>query len=124
VVTLASAAAAMRKRPALPLFLVDLSLPRNVEAAAAGLQNVFLYNLDDLSKIADENRAAREAEISRCRALLSERSALLWRQIERQLAASAPGRVALADEGLGPAVSLAASGLRERGPARLPTPPP
>jgi glutamyl-tRNA reductase len=110
----------MRKRPALPLFLVDLSLPRNVEAAAAGLQNVFLYNLDDLSKIADENRAAREAEVTRCRALLCQRSALLWRQIERQLA----GRGPMADDGLRAAVSLASNGLKERGPARLPTPPP
>jgi len=120
VVTLADATAAMRKRPALPLFLVDLSLPRNVEAAAAGLQNVFLYNLDDLSKIADENRAAREAEVTRCRALLCQRSALLWRQIERQLA----GRGPMADDGLRAAVSLASNGLKERGPARLPTPPP
>ena len=51
----------------------------------ARLDNVFLYNLDDLAKIADENRAAREAEIAKCRALLAERTETLWKHIEPQL---------------------------------------
>ena len=87
----AAIAAAMRRRPARPLLLIDLALPRDVEAAAADLQNVFLYNLDDLAKIAEENRAAREAEIAKCRAILSERVDGLWRQVEHQLP-SAAGR--------------------------------
>jgi glutamyl-tRNA reductase len=76
----------MKKRPVRPLFFIDLALPRDVEAEVAAIQNVFLYNLDDLAKIAEENRVAREAEISKCRALLSERVDGLWRQIELQLA--------------------------------------
>ncbi|HWA86962.1 MAG TPA: glutamyl-tRNA reductase [Opitutus sp.] len=81
----ADAAAAMRRRPARPLLFVDLALPRDVEAAVAELENVFLYNLDDLARIADENRAAREAELTKCRALLSERAAALWEHIEPRL---------------------------------------
>ncbi len=77
--------AAMRKRPAQPLFFIDLALPRDVEPSVARLDNVFLYNLDDLAKIADENRAAREAEIAKCRALLAERTETLWKHIEPQL---------------------------------------
>ncbi len=49
----------MRKRPARPLLLIDMALPRDVEPAAADLQNVFLYNLDDLARIAEKNRSAR-----------------------------------------------------------------
>ena len=94
VVTLAAVQAAMRRRPARPLFLIDLALPRDVDAAVADLENVFLYNLDDLAKIADENRAAREAEIGKCRALITERTAALWRQIEPRLQAGAATRPA------------------------------
>jgi glutamyl-tRNA reductase len=73
---------AMRRRPARPLFLIDLAFPRDVDPAVAELENVFLYNLDDLAKIAEENRVAREAEISRCRALLEERAGTLWQHVE------------------------------------------
>jgi glutamyl-tRNA reductase len=91
VVSVAAAVAAIRKRPARPLFFIDLALPRDVEAAVAGLQNVFLYNLDDLAKIAEENRAAREAELGKCRAMVSEKADALWRQVEAQVAALAGG---------------------------------
>ncbi len=87
VVAVEDVKAAMHKRPAQPLFLIDLALPRDVEAGVATLQNVFLYNLDDLAKIADANRAAREAEITKCRAIVSEKAAALWRQVEQQVAA-------------------------------------
>jgi len=87
VVSLAAADASIRKRPARPLFFIDLALPRDVDTAVAELQNVFLYNLDDLAKIAEENRAARQAEIAKCRAIVSEKAAALWRQVEPQVAA-------------------------------------
>lgn len=77
--------AAMRKRPARPLFFIDLALPRDVDPAVADLQNVFLYNLDDLAKIADENRAAREAEIAKCRAIVTAKADALWQQVAGQL---------------------------------------
>jgi len=85
VLSRAAAEAAMRRRPARPLFLLDLALPRDVEATAADLESVFVYNLDDLAKIADENRAAREAELAKCRAILTERATALWRHIEPRL---------------------------------------
>jgi glutamyl-tRNA reductase len=83
-------AAAMRRRPARPLLLIDLALPRDVESSAADLQNVFLYNLDDLAKIAEQNRSAREAEIDRCRAMLAQRADGLWRRVQHHLLAARP----------------------------------
>lgn len=87
VLSRTAVAAAMRRRPARPLLLIDLALPRDVEAAAADLQNVFLYNLDDLAEIAERNRAAREAEIARCRAILAERAEGVWSRVRDHLAA-------------------------------------
>ena len=90
VISRDAAKAAIHKRPARPLFFIDLALPRDVDARAADLQNVFLYNLDDLAKIAEENRAAREAELAKCRTLLAERAEALWKQIEPRLPLPAP----------------------------------
>jgi len=78
-------AAAMKRRAARPLFLIDLALPRDVDPAAAELANVFVYNLDDLAKIAEANLAQREAEVARCRAILAERTAALWPQVAHSL---------------------------------------
>jgi glutamyl-tRNA reductase len=91
VLPLAAVVAAMQARPARPLFLIDLALPRDIDPAAAGLANVFLYNLDDLARIAEENRAARAAEIGKCRALVAEKSAALWQQVRPNLEALAAG---------------------------------
>ncbi|HVS51361.1 MAG TPA: glutamyl-tRNA reductase [Opitutaceae bacterium] len=87
VVSHAVTRAAMQKRPARPLFFIDQALPRDVDPAVSEIQNVFLYNLDDLAKIADENRAAREAEIAKCRTIVAEKADNLWRQVAPQIEA-------------------------------------
>jgi glutamyl-tRNA reductase len=81
--------------------VIDLALPRDVESSAADLQNVFLYNLDDLAKIAERNRMAREAEIARCRAILAQRADGLWSHVQKYLALAAEsGRISpAADSG-------------------------
>lgn len=89
VMTLAATKTAMHRRPARPLFFIDQALPRDVDPAVANLENVFLYNLDDLAKIAEENRAAREAEISKCRAIVADKAEALWRQVAAQVEALA-----------------------------------
>jgi glutamyl-tRNA reductase len=87
VVTTAVTRVAMQKRPTRPLFFIDQALPRDVDPGVAKIENVFLYNLDDLARIADENRAAREAELVKCRAIVVEKATALWRQVENQIAA-------------------------------------
>jgi glutamyl-tRNA reductase len=88
VLSAAAIARAMKKRPARPLLVIDLALPRDVEASAADLQNVFLYNLDDLAKIAEANRTARQEEISRCKSMLSHRADGLWHHLQPYLAST------------------------------------
>jgi glutamyl-tRNA reductase len=63
---------AMNARGNRALFLMDLGMPRNIEAAAAELYNVYVYNLDDLSAIVQQNRQAREGEIPRAEAIVED----------------------------------------------------
>ena len=75
---------AMKKRPSKPLFVIDASVPRNVEEAASTVENVYLYNMDDVSAIANENLQSRLAEVERCRTALSKRALRLWEQMRAQ----------------------------------------
>lgn len=89
VITHEAVATALRRRPAHPLFFIDLALPRDVEPDVATLENAFVYNLDDLARIAEHNRAAREAEVAKALALVGERADSIWRQVAPQ----ASGRI-------------------------------
>lgn len=63
---------AMSARGNRALFLMDLGLPRNVELAVASLYNVYVYTIDDLTGIVDQNRAARKSEVPKAEALVEE----------------------------------------------------
>jgi glutamyl-tRNA reductase len=64
--------AAMNARGNRALFLMDLGMPRNVEAAATNLYNVYVYNMDDLGDIVQQNRQARESEVPRAEAIVED----------------------------------------------------
>jgi glutamyl-tRNA reductase len=63
---------AMSARGNRALFLMDLGLPRNIEPAAADLYNVYLYTMDDLTEIVNQNRSARQTEVPKAEALVEE----------------------------------------------------
>jgi glutamyl-tRNA reductase len=63
---------AIAARGGRPVFVVDLGVPRNVESSVAGLYNLYLYNIDDLGEIVEQNKKAREAEIPRVEAIIAE----------------------------------------------------
>lgn len=84
VISKSSLASALVDRPERPCFLVDLAMPRDVETSAEELENVYLYNLDDLSAIANENIEQRRAEIDKARAILKRYAWTLWLQLRRQ----------------------------------------
>ena len=63
---------AMRPRRSRPLFVIDIALPRDVEAAAGELDQVFLYNVDDLQAIVKENLARRSSEVERAEVIVRE----------------------------------------------------
>jgi glutamyl-tRNA reductase len=63
---------AMRHRTMRPLFIIDIAVPRDVEATAGDLEQVFLYNIDDLQGIVSENLAKRGAEVARAETIVGE----------------------------------------------------
>ena len=67
VILRAHLAAAMAHRKARPIFLVDLGVPRNIEAGAGDVAGVYLYDLDDLKGVADGNLKRREEWIAPAR---------------------------------------------------------
>jgi glutamyl-tRNA reductase len=81
VITRAQLAEATGRRAGVPLFVIDLAVPRNIEPAAAGLENVFLYNLDDLAAIANENLKSREAAVAACRQTLADKAKQVWESL-------------------------------------------
>jgi len=72
VLTRAALERALAKRSGKPVFAVDLGVPRNVEVEAAELYNFYLYNIDDLGAIVEQNRRARESEIPRAESIIDE----------------------------------------------------
>jgi glutamyl-tRNA reductase len=62
--------AIMRVRRNRPLFLIDIAVPRDIDAGVRQLDNVYLYDIDDLESVAKENVRIREQELAVCRALV------------------------------------------------------
>jgi len=50
---------ALRKRRSRPMFLVDIAVPRDIDPASAELDDVFLYTIDDLQQVVNENQHQR-----------------------------------------------------------------
>jgi len=72
VVSRAAIQEAMATRENRSLFLMDLATPRNVDPSVSSLYNVYLYDIDDLEQIVEENRKARASEVPRVEALIHQ----------------------------------------------------
>jgi glutamyl-tRNA reductase len=62
----------MRPRRNRPLFIIDIAVPRDVEAASGEIEQVFLYTIDDLQATVRENLARRASEVTRAEAIVDE----------------------------------------------------
>ncbi len=68
----------LRKRKGKPLFLIDIAVPRDIEASVGDLDNVFLYNIDDLQEVAAEGARGRaEKAQAQAEAIAQEETARL-----------------------------------------------
>jgi glutamyl-tRNA reductase len=63
---------AIHARRGRPIFLIDTAVPRDVEPAAADLEDLFLYNIDDLKAVVEKSLAVRQSEVERVEAIVEE----------------------------------------------------
>ncbi|MEQ1503020.1 MAG: glutamyl-tRNA reductase [Myxococcota bacterium] len=63
---------ALRDRRYRTIFLIDLAVPRNIDPGIGELEDAYLFNVDDLSKVVEQGRAAREAAAQQAMAMVDE----------------------------------------------------
>jgi glutamyl-tRNA reductase len=67
----------MKRRKHRPLLLIDIAVPRDIAADVSTLDNVYLYNVDDLQSIANDYLELRREEVARCEKIIAEKVAAL-----------------------------------------------
>lgn len=86
----------LRGRNYRPMFLIDLSVPRNFDPAINDIDNVYLYDIDDLGGVAEVNREERSREAEKAEAIVEAEVDAFWKWL-RSLDA-VPTIVALRDK--------------------------
>jgi glutamyl-tRNA reductase len=62
----------MKERKQKPVFLIDIAFPRNIDPQINDLDNVYLYNIDDLQGIVDANMFERKKEAEKAEKIIEE----------------------------------------------------
>ena len=62
----------MVERQNKPMFFVDLSVPHNIATDVNELENVFVFDVDDLNAVVDETFGKRKGEIKKAEAIIAE----------------------------------------------------
>jgi glutamyl-tRNA reductase len=72
LVTKRAVEAAIRARRRRPIFMVDMAVPRDIETDVADLEDVYLFSIDDLQQLVNENMQQREAAAGGARQVIAE----------------------------------------------------
>jgi len=72
ILSRADIAAVSDRRRGEPLFIIDIAVPRDVEPSVGEIEQVFLYNVDDLQAIVQENLSRRSSEIVHAETIVSQ----------------------------------------------------
>ena len=82
VVTAAQVKSILKPRRFRPLFFVDIAVPRDVDPDVHRLGNVYLYDIDDLQTVVEENRDARAQEALRAGRIVEEETVAFFHWME------------------------------------------
>jgi glutamyl-tRNA reductase len=67
--------AVLKKRKHRPMFFIDIAVPRDIDPDVNSLDNVYLYDIDDLREVVEENLAGRREEARKAEAIVEEETA-------------------------------------------------
>ncbi len=62
-----------QKRKYRPLFLIDIAVPRDIEASAGDIEEVYLYDMDKLQQLASDARESRIKQLEICKQMIEEK---------------------------------------------------
>lgn len=71
----------MQARRQRPLFLIDIAVPRNIAADVQDIDNVYLYNIDDLEALVRENVRLREQDLALCSQIIEQKTETLMAKL-------------------------------------------
>lgn len=77
----------MKLRKNRPLLLIDIAVPRDIDPEVNLLNQVYLFNIDDLQQIANDYMKQRRDEIAKCEAIIRERAGALLDTLRRAVTA-------------------------------------
>jgi len=78
-----------------PLYIMDLALPRDVDPESKNINNVFLYNLDDLNLIVEENYKKRMKEGKKAERIIEKEAGEFWQCLNKLLITDKERRLGL-----------------------------
>jgi glutamyl-tRNA reductase len=78
----ADVAQAMRRRKNRPMFFIDIAVPRDIDPDVNSLDNIYLYDIDDLKEVVQENLAQRRGEAVKAQAIVEEESVNFFRWLD------------------------------------------
>jgi len=80
---------ALKRRKHKPVFMVDIAVPRDIESEVADLQDVFLYTVDDLRSVIEDNRRTREKAAVAAQSIIAEQTENFIHNIQARTASDA-----------------------------------
>jgi glutamyl-tRNA reductase len=90
LITAAMVEPIMKTRRGRSLYFIDIAVPRNVEAAVHNFDNAYVYNVDDLKSLVDENLSRRQQDVSAAETIVNEAAEEFYRWIVSVLQGETP----------------------------------
>ena len=65
-----------------PMFFVDIAVPRDIDPKVNEIDNIFLYDIDDLQSVVEKNKQQRLKESERAEEIISQEADIFWNKLK------------------------------------------